>query len=347
VVLCPIEFSDFEYTSSLAGQANALMAKYHVPPSPDNFAIWFRYVARSSLELTRTIDVLVSNRKPFDEATNRQLARIYLLGDQPADLSERIRGLVNGAKGLLVSAIDDQTAQIKTLQDASTRMSQSDPKVVINGLVDELLKATSRAKNLESRFGETSQELDKVKETLERADRSAKTDTLTGLANRRGLDEALNAAQIRAMESGRPLSILLIDIDHFKRFNDTYGHQVGDQVLRLTAGVFKEQLRETDFPARYGGEEMMGVLEGTDLRAASEVAERIRIKVSERRITRRSNGEALGVVTISIGVAEFQPGESIGDLVERADRALYLAKRNGRNRTVTELELEGDVAAAQ
>jgi len=342
---CSFDSIDFDYADSLAKQAMDLMSKYRVPPSPDNFSIWFRYAARSSAELNKTIDVLIGNRRPFDEATNRDLVRIYLLGDQQGDLSDKIRKLVHSARDLLTSAIDDQKVQIKTLHDVSIRADQADPKFLIGNLLDELLKATSRAKTLEISFVKTSHELDKMRETLARSDQSAKTDPLTGLANRRGLDEKLHAAQIRAMERGDALSILLVDIDHFKRFNDTYGHRVGDQVLRLTAGMFRQQLRHSDFAARYGGEELIGVLEDADLKTTQAIAERIRVAVCERKVRKRSTGEDLGAITVSIGVAEFQPGESVTDLIERADRALYCAKHAGRNRTATELDLEGDQAA--
>lgn len=336
---------DLNYAVSLSKQALEYMSRHGVPPSPDNFAIWFRYAARSSAELNKTIDVLIGNRKTFDEQTNRDLVRIYLLGDQHADLSNKIRDLVNSARTLVTGAIDDQNAHISALKGFSAQASQGDPKVLISKLVDELLKATSRATSLKSNFVKTSQELDQVRETLARSDKSARTDSLTGLSNRRGLDEQMKVAQIRAMETGKPLSIMLVDIDHFKRFNDTYGHQIGDQVLRLVSGVFKEQLREDDFPARYGGEEMIGVLENTKLETARAIAERVRNKISERKMTKRSTGEELGKLSVSIGVAEFQPGESVGDLIERADRALYQAKRTGRNRTVAETELEDDIAA--
>ena len=257
---------DLDYAGSLARQAIDLMSQHRIPPSPDNFSIWFQYVARSSTELNRTIDVLIGNGKTFDEVTNRDLVRTYLIGGQQANLSDKIRGLVSSAKELLASAIDDQNTQIKTLQDVSTQAEIADPKALIGSLLDELLKATSRAKNLEIGFDKTSQELDELRETLAQSDRSAKTDPLTGLANRRALDEVLYAAQIKAMETGGALSVLLVDIDYFKQFNDTYGHQVGDQVLRLTAGVFRDLLREADFAARYGGEELIGVLEGAELK---------------------------------------------------------------------------------
>ena len=336
---------EFDYAASLAKQALEHMNKHKVPPSPDNFQIWFKYAARSSVDLNRTIDVLIGNRKPFSEQTNSELVRIFLLGNDRGDIPDKVRSLVNRAKELLTNAIDSQNAQILSLRDVAAQADLTDPKALISNLLDELLRATSRAQNLEASFTSATQELDKVRETLARSDQNARTDALTGLANRRGLDERLHAAQIRAMESGDALSILLIDIDHFKRFNDTYGHQVGDQVLRLAAGVFKEQLRESDFPARYGGEELIGVLDSTELSTARAIAERVRRKIAERRMHRRSTGEELGAITVSIGVAEFRPGESIGDLVERADQALYQPKRSGRNRTMTEVDLDGDIAA--
>jgi diguanylate cyclase len=148
------------------------------------------------------------------------------------------------------------------------------------------------------------------------------------------------------MEKGEPLSVLLIDIDHFKKINDTYGHGVGDQVLRLMASVLRERLRETDLPARYGGEELIAVLPGADLATCAAVAERIRRLISECRITRRSTSELLPSITVSIGVGQFQFGESMADLIDRCDRALYLAKRDGRDRVVTEEELGRELAGS-
>jgi diguanylate cyclase len=147
------------------------------------------------------------------------------------------------------------------------------------------------------------------------------------------------------MEKGEPLSVLLIDIDHFKRFNDDFGHGVGDQVLRLMAKVLRERVREIDLPARYGGEELIAILPGADLAACAAVAERIRRTISECQISRRSTGEALPGITVSIGVGEFQFGESMADLIDRCDRALYVAKRSGRNRVVTENELDRELKA--
>ena len=165
-------------------------------------------------------------------------------------------------------------------------------------------------------------------------------DPLTGLANRHSVEEFLRLAQINAMEKDEPLSVLLIDIDNFKQFNDDHGHPVGDQVLRLVGNVLQEEVRDVDLAARYGGEELIAVLPGIDLAAGATVAERIRRRIAAARLTRRATGKEIGSITVSIGVAQLQLAESTEAMIERCDRGLYQAKRQGRNRTVTENELE-------
>jgi len=157
---------------------------------------------------------------------------------------------------------------------------------------------------------------------------------LTGLPNRLAFEDFSCDARLAAVESQRPLSVLLIDVDHFKRFNDDFGHGVGDQVLCLIAKVLRERVRDQDLPARYGGEELIAVLPDADLKTCVGVGEAVRKAIAECRITRRASGEVLPGITVSIGVAQLQPGESMADLIDRCDRALYKAKDAGRNRVV-------------
>ena len=339
-----LESMDLEKAHSLAKQAIRLMEEHRVPPNPENYSIWFRYASRAVGQLNRVIDVLISNKQTFDEATNGDLVRLFLLSDAQK-VPDTVLSVLDEARGLLSRAIADQRSHVERLEGVSGDPEQSDPKLLLDTLVGELLKATSRASSLERSLGQTCGELEQIKIKLAQADQQARIDPLTGLANRRGLEEGLRSAQLTAMSEGQPLSIVMIDVDHFKRFNDAYGHQTGDQVLKLTATVFKGQLRDIDLSGRYGGEEMMGVLTGADLDMARGIAERIRIKVAARKLSRRSTGEDLGRITVSIGVAEFRPGEAMSALVERADRALYAAKSDGRNRTATELDVDGKFAA--
>jgi diguanylate cyclase len=337
---------DFEYATLVAEKAMRSMAEQRVPPTPNNFQVWFNYVLGTPPVLKRAIDILIGNKRKFDASTNREIYASYI-GSKAADdavaydVSQQLHSVMTSATQFLTTAIADNRTQMAAISDVSERTEAGlDPKMLIESLMSELAKAATRATRLESSFMEKSRELDTIRDSLIKSEERAKTDTLTGLPNRRALEEFFRKAQLAAMEQGDAVSVLLIDVDHFKRFNDEFGHGVGDQVLRLMAKVLREGVREIDLPARYGGEELIAVLPNADLATCTAVAERIRRSVAECHITRRSTGEALPGITVSIGVAQFQGGESMGDLIDRCDRALYLAKNTGRNRVVTEAELE-------
>jgi diguanylate cyclase len=342
---------DLEHAASVARQAFDLMQQHRVPPTPDNFAVWHRYASGTSAQLTQAIGGMIANEHPFDATTNRTLHRLCLeaqAADHAVDagMSERLAKLMLHARHFLTSAIDDNRTQMRALDGVVTGTAgEPGPRHLIESLVAELSKATSRALTLEANLAETSIELGKIRESLHEAEQRSKTDTLTGLANRHALEEFLTTAQEHAVQSGTCLTALMIDIDHFKSFNDSYGHMFGDQVLKLMASALRESIRDNALAARYGGEELVAVLPGVDLQACQYIAERLRTSVAERRIRRRTTGEEISSITISIGVAELRPGEAADNLIDRCDRALYRAKREGRNRVMTEKDLD-EVAAA-
>lgn len=339
---------DYEFATDVAEKAMQAIAAQRVPPTPSNFHVWFKYALGAPPELKRTIDILIGNKRGFDAATNRELFTTYV-GSKGFDeavahnVSQQLHGVMESAREYLKTAISENRSQIAEINKVTA--VDLDPKILVETLMNELAKATTRAERLEASFAEKSRELDLIRESLTKSEERAKTDILTGLANRRALEEFFRAAQTSAMEKGEPLSALLIDIDHFKQFNDSFGHGVGDQVLRLVAQALRERVREIDLPARYGGEELIAVLPGADLAACTATAERIRRSISERKMVRRSTGESLPGITVSIGVGQFQLGESMDDLIDRCDRALYQAKKRGRNRVVNEAELVHERAA--
>jgi diguanylate cyclase (GGDEF)-like protein len=165
-------------------------------------------------------------------------------------------------------------------------------------------------------------------------------DALTGAHNKRYFIEFLEREIARCSRYGRPLSLLMFDIDHFKSFNDSYGHLTGDQVLRLVGMSLKQTIKGQDITARYGGEEFAVVLPNTGLRQALTVADHIRRAVMAKELKKKSTGEILGRVTISVGVSLLKDGDDTDSLIERADACLYAAKRNGRNRVICELDPE-------
>jgi diguanylate cyclase len=183
-------------------------------------------------------------------------------------------------------------------------------------------------------------EISQLQVNLEAVRNESLTDPLTSLANRKYFDSALEKSIAQSAATGEPVALLLIDIDHFKAFNDTFGHLTGDQVLRLVAIALKQNVKGQDIAARYGGEEFAIILPGTTLRSALTVADHVRRAVMTKELMKRSTGEHLGRVTVSIGVAVLQKDEAAQSLIERADNCLYAAKRCGRNRVMCETDPE-------
>jgi len=182
---------------------------------------------------------------------------------------------------------------------------------------------------------------------LERLKRQGLTDTLTAINNRRFFDQRLKEELERAAREGTPLTCLLLDVDHFKRVNDSHGHQTGDHVLREVAALIRAQLRGSDVLSRYGGEEFSALLSRSGPHEATEVAERIRQSIANHQFVTAS-GEPFQV-TISIGVATYHPDKVGGGLkpqgdvlIGHADRALYAAKSSGRNKVVSAGEFDPD-----
>jgi diguanylate cyclase len=229
----------------------------------------------------------------------------------------------------------------------AAELAGRDALAPLAGLAEAVRAATEamhlRLQALEARVARGAAETEELRERLAEAKREAGTDPLTGAANRRRLEEVLAAEATR--EDGAPFSLLLLDIDSFKGFNDRYGHQVGDQALRLMARLLVEMVKGGDLVARFGGEEFAVVLPETDLAHALALAEKIRARLATQRVRLRRDGRTLEAITISVGVAEFRPGERLEDLVARTDEALYRAKRGGRDRVVAADEPTDDEPA--
>ena len=194
------------------------------------------------------------------------------------------------------------------------------------------LEAREQLTRLDQRLRETEAEAGRLRRVLDEERARASQDSLTGVANRGAFDKRLLEEVSRSRRSGRPLALMFLDVDHFKRFNDDYGHQTGDRVLSHVAKLLRDSLRAHDFPARYGGEEFVALMPDTDAAQALTVAERVRNSVAAAGFKFR--GQPVQV-TLSAGVAELLDEEDADALVARADAALYAAKHAGRNRCVS------------
>jgi diguanylate cyclase len=317
------------------------MLAHGVPPTPQNYHIWFAYCSGAAPDLRRAIDALIAEQASFTpEICTDLYSRFFDETGQFGILSDtgsRLRNIVDQVMKHLDSAAGDASQFGQTLDDFSVAIDEGGEQKVrelITDLISETERVAERNRALE-------QQLDRAS-----VQKEALTDALTGIPNRKSFDTRLRGAAREARENDEPLSLLIADIDHFKRFNDTYGHQIGDQVLRIVARTLTDSVKGRDTPARYGGEEFAIILPQTNLKAASVVAEQIRMGLMRRRLVGRERGDNYGSVTLSFGAAQYRPGEALDTLVSRADAALYHAKRQGRNQVATEDMVEPEKAAS-
>lgn len=337
----------------LAEAACKAMAAYGVAPTPHNYTVWYTYVAGTMPALRQGIDALLAKQTNFTEDINAELYKRYFgTADDHVDVLET-GGRLQAVIDKVSSYLDDHTGEIgnfgQQLDNISSAIGRSQPHEKVRALVADLVRETqSMAKRnytLESRLGRIAGEVTELRENLQQVQREARTDALTGIPNRKFFDARLLEAARESLAESEPLSLLLSDIDHFKSFNDNFGHQIGDQVLKLVARTLSDSVKGRDTPARFGGEEFAIILPRTNLKQAAIVADQIRNAVMRRRFVGKDTRDDYGGITMSFGVSQYRSSEDLAEFVRRADAALYHAKREGRNRVSTEIQA-GDLQRA-
>src|SRR6202020_582436 len=245
---------------------------------------------------------------------------------------------------LITDALGMAASYDSSLSGATEKLTAAKNREQVKAVVEALVKSTREMRDtnkaLEDRLTLSKDEISNLQQSLEAIRAESLTDPLTGLGNRKYFDRSIEIAVQNALANGEPLSLLMFDIDHFKSFNDSYGHLTGDQVLRLVGMSVQQTIKGQDITARYGGEEFAVVLPNTGLRQALTVADHIRRAVMTKELKKKYTGELLRRVTISVGGSMLKPGDDTDALIERADACLYAAKRNGRNRVVCEADPE-------
>ena len=330
--------------TEFAEAAIGRMREFGIPPNPQNFLVWFNYVANREPELVQAIDAMIRDKTEFSFDRNLQIyQKFFGLERQSEEIDTanlRIQSVVDRVLNFVGEARQDTGAFGERLSGFSDQLaSGADIETVIESLVEETQKIVQKSNALEQSLNQSSTEIADLRRHLEEVRQEAVTDALTGIPNRKYFDLQLRDEANSHRESGESLCLLLLDIDHFKKFNDNFGHRVGDEVLKLMGRVLRKSVKGQDTPARYGGEEFAVILPQTKLDDAATVANQLRESLARRDLTNKKTGQNYGKITISVGVANYRAGEHLDDLIQRADAALYKAKANGRNQVVTEAEM--------
>jgi diguanylate cyclase len=326
-----------ENSSELLRLALPLMGRQTAGFHPVSYSLWYEHVAGINPRLSQQLATRLEGAVPL---TDEDVYRLYshYIADRDLEDHERWQQQLRS----VMDAVTQDTAEVgrhtgefgTSLRDRRVELGTADNLDSARGVIERLARETERmqavAQDLASRFEERVREVERLSHDLERAQSEALLDPLSGLKNRRGLERAVHA--LFASGEAEEVAILLVDVDRFKTLNDTYGHLLGDKVLRAVAHILQTNIKGRDVAARLGGDELAILLPGTTERGAEALAEQIRAGVAGGRIHRADGQDLKGIVTVSIGIAAGKATESFEALVERADAALYRAKREGRNR---------------
>ena len=325
-----------------------LMATHNIPATPNNYAIWFRYVSGSNAALTETINKLISQNKIFTEKINDDLYWKFCaekdeheLKKLREDIQQVILAILNETNQLCGETEKYGTLITHSVAKLSEDASVKEIRSVMGEILDETKTITLVGTQVQQTMEAKTVELETLQKEFEQAKAESLQDFLTNIPNRKAFNEKLVTLTAEAAAEEKELCLLIIDIDYFKKFNDDFGHIVGDEVLKFVARKINDVIRGWDFLARFGGEEFVVLLPQTPLHGATTVAENIRHYFSEAKLRAATTSKSLGKITVSIGISSFQPGEALEKFIDRADRALYLAKNSGRNLVSTESDLEG------
>jgi diguanylate cyclase len=339
---------DFKRSLAYAEFAIRRLRSSRLSLQPRNYEVWYVYATEEKPELKRAIDETLARSGDLTASELSQIYDAYLAYEHTDERLDQIgsRALreIESVLRAISDGVDSATGFGVTLEAAGRKLDSNITREQIQDLIRRLATATQGMKtsnrSLEERLRASIDEIASLHRVLEAIRSESLTDPLTGLGNRKKFDSSLTGAVERARSSGEPLSLLMLDIDKFKVFNDLYGHLTGDQVLRLVGHSLKQSTKGRDVAARYGGEEFAVILPDTTLHHGIGVAESFRRAISAKELTKRSTGEILGRVTVSIGVAGLLESDDAETLIERADCCLYAAKRNGRNRVISEVDFE-------
>ena len=321
-------------------------------PSPKCYALWFAYFSKSDPELERVLAPVADGNEILTDLRVHELYSQFFEHDMETETLRQTGALIEASVAKVIEHLNDANKSAANYGERlnnftgklSEKIDQVELEKIVSAVISETHQMRRRSEQIAGDIKESSLEIMELRRSLENVRREAHTDSLTGIANRRSFDDRMRSALQEARENEEALSLLMIDIDHFKKFNDSFGHQLGDKVLQLVARIFKTQIKGRDTVARYGGEEFAIILPATKLAGAAALAEHIREAVASRRIVQKRTGEDFGGITLSIGAASLRGDEPGEAFIRRADEALYTAKREGRNRVITEQTLSKHIA---
>ncbi len=339
--------NDLKVITDIARKVIVKMSQNKIPISPENYLVWFEYFIEGNKDLKADIDKILSLGKEFTPSINKKIYNKYFIDKSNKNLLSTHQEIQKILKSvfdeiLLSSELtSDYGGKLKSYSvELGSTLEPSGIRTIVKRMIKDTTRAAETSLILKSRLEKTKAEAQTLKEKLEVAERKVMIDPLTELNNRKAFNNKIKELYDEFQIKKNPFSVVFLDIDFFKKVNDTHGHQIGDEILQVVSGVLKESLKGKDFAARYGGEEFVVLLQTTTLKNAVTVADNIRKEVHKTKLKLTDTGKEMDRVTISLGVSQIREKDTIDSVLKRADDALYLAKDSGRNNVKSENEIK-------
>lgn len=336
-----------EQAKEISLKVNKIFAEADINPTPMNYLVWFHFFLGENTQLRKEIMELPNGAKSY---TDRIGERIFEQLIEPEDTQEEIQydyavkkfvdstifkvNQLNNDIHSQSNNIDEMVSELKTAALSKKELAE---------LADSIQQtASSMQQNtlqIHEEVQSRSAEVRELRLKLMEAKKESLTDELTKIGNRKLFNSIIQDLTLKQKHQPEPLCLIMTDIDHFKSVNDTYGHLVGDSVLRYYANILKGHIKDNEHVCRYGGEEFAVLLRNTSLNEAAQRAEQIRKNIADARLTLKGSKEPINPITASFGVS-FYHGDSddFEAFIERADKSLYSAKENGRNQVRLEMD---------